>query len=352
MWNRNQATERLGIDYPIIQGPFGGGLSSTKLTAIVSTAGGLGSFGADGLPGEAIMGLVDELRSMTAKPFAINLWVPREDAAPPDASRFNRILDLLGGYYQELGIVRPARPERYGRDFESQVRALLQAAPPVFSFVYGIPDASILSACREKGIVTLGTATTPEEGVALDRAGVDCIVASGMEAGGHKGAFLRPVEDSLMGTFTLVPQLVDRVSAPVIAAGGIADSRGIRAALALGAQGVQIGTAFLACMESGASDGHRALILAAERDETVLTRVFTGRLARSIKNRFTAEMAAHEPELPIWPIQSWFAGSLKAAAIAAGRTDLISLWAGQCAPLVHLDRASALFDDLVSGLSV
>jgi nitronate monooxygenase len=151
--------------------------------------------------------------------------------------------------------------------------------------------------------------------------------------------------------FALVPQMVDQVNAPVLAAGGVADIRGIRAALALGAQGVQIGTAFLACEESGASDGHRARILEAERDETVLTRVFTGRLARSIHNRFSEEMAFHEPELPLWPVQSWFAGSLKAAALAGGRTDLISLWAGQCAPLVRFKSAAALFNDLVAGMA-
>jgi nitronate monooxygenase len=199
MWNRNRAAERLGVEYPIVQGPFGGGLSSTRLSATVSNAGGLGSYGADGLSGEAIIGLVAELRSMTAKPFAVNLWIPREAVTPPDAAEFDRNLGRLDAYYRALGIARPARPERYGQDFECQVRALLEASPPVFSFVYGVPDVSILAACREKGIVTVGTATTPAEGVALDRAGVDCIVASGVEAGGHKGAFLRPVEECLMG---------------------------------------------------------------------------------------------------------------------------------------------------------
>jgi nitronate monooxygenase len=351
MWNATSAAKKVGIEYPIIQGPFGGGLSTTKLASAVSNAGGLGSFGGDSLDGEGIMKLVAEMRSMTAKPFAVNLWIPRETVAAPTVQEFQYNLSLLEAYYRELGIEPPARPERFGQDFGMQIRALLEARPPVFSFVYGVPEASILQECRERSIVTIGTATTPDEAVVLDRAGVDCIVASGVEAGGHKGAFLGPVEESLMGTFTLVPQVVDRVKAPVIAAGGIADIRGVRAALALGAQGVQIGTAFLACKESGASAQYRALLLSAERDDTTLTRVFTGRLARSIRNRLSREMAAHETDLPLWPVQSWFVGSLKAAAIAQGRTDLISLWAGQCAPLVRLNSAEALFHDLVTGLS-
>lgn len=350
MWNRTRAAEILGMEYPIVQGPFGGGASSTRLAATVSNAGGLGSFGAVGLDGAAIVALAAELRGLTQKPFAINLWIPQEEASPPDAQERERGLARLDGYYRELGIARPVPPARYGQDFETQIRAVLEARPPVFSFVYGVPEPSILQSCRERGIVTLGTASTPDEAVALDRAGVDCIVASGMEAGGHRGAFLRPVEQSLMGTFALVPQTVDRVAAPVIAAGGIADARGIRAALALGAQGVQIGTAFLACRESAASPEHRALLLAADRDETVLTRVFTGRLARGIRNRFSEEMARHEPELPLWPVQSWFAGSLKPASTAQGRTDLVSLSAGQGAPLVRFESAEALFRDLVAGL--
>jgi nitronate monooxygenase len=350
MWNDTGAASRLGIEYPIIQGPFGGGLSTAELTAIVSNAGGLGSYGADSLPPGSIKEVVTEIRSMTDRPFAINLWIPREPAPLPTLDEFEQCLKRLDPYYEELGIGRPARPDRYGQNYEAQIDALLEAAPPIFSFVFGIPEPRVLQACRERGIATIGTATTPDEAVALDQAGVDCIVASGSEAGGHKGAFLKSAEESLMGTFALVPQVVDRVKAPVVAAGGVADSRGIRAALSLGAQGVQIGTAFLACTESGASADYRELLGKACRD-TVLTSVFTGRLARSLHNRFVEEMQACEPDLPLWPIQSWFSGSLKAAAIAQRRTDLIPLWAGQAASLVRSRTAQSLFDDLIQGVS-
>src|SRR5207253_8858692 len=169
--------------------------------------------------------------------------------------------------------------------FEDQARVLLDANVPVFSFIFGIPPKEILDECRVKGIVTIGTATTPDEAAALEEAGVDAIVASGFEARGHRGSFLRPAEDSLTGTLSLVPQIRDIVDVPVIAAGGIGDARGVIAALALGAEAVQIGTAFLACDESGASRLHREALRGPDAGHTGLTRGFTGRLARGIRNR-------------------------------------------------------------------
>ncbi len=246
MWFETEASRRLRIRYPIIQGPFGGGASSASLTATVSNAGGLGSFGVHTFTSPQIAQTAGAIRKLTDKPFALNLWVPKVPLSAPSEAQFEQSLALLDPYYRELGMARPPRPASFGQDFAAQVRAVMEARPAVFSFVFGIPDRSILQECRKSGIVTLGTATTPDEAAALDDAGIDCIVASGFEAGGHRGAFLRPAEESLIGTFALIPQVVDRVKAPVIAAGGIADARGIKAALALGAKGVQIGTAFLA----------------------------------------------------------------------------------------------------------
>ena len=174
--------------------------------------------------------------------------------------------------------------------FEDQARVLLDAKVPVFSFIFGIPPQEILEECRAKRIVTIGTATTPEEAAALQEAGVDAIVASGFEAGGHRGSFLRAAEDSLTGTFSLVPQIVDMVDVPVIAAGGIADARGVVAALALGAEAVQMGTVFLACEESGASRLHRQALRGKKAGHTALTKGFTGRLARGIHNRLLEEL--------------------------------------------------------------
>lgn len=353
MWFETDVSRRLGIRYPIIQGPFGGGPSSATLAATVSNAGGLGSFGVHTLTPVQITQTADDIRKLTSKPFGLNLWIPQGDPPCPSEDEFERSVAALDTYYREFGIARPERPGTFGQDYEAQVRAVLDARPAVFSFVFGIPDPSILRECRERSIVTLGTATTPDEAVALDAAGVDCIVASGFEAGGHRGAFLRPAEESLIGTFALIPQVADRVKAPVIAAGGIADARGIRAALALGAQGVQIGTAFLACKESAATHSHRELLFDRRAGDTVLTKVFTGRLARSIRNRFADEMKARESELAPFPLQMWLAGALKVASVARGSTDFISLSAGQAAPLLRRRGRGAqeLFDELVFEMS-
>src|ERR1700722_1640608 len=282
-WNQNRLTAKLGIEYPIIQGPLGG-LSSQRLTAAVSNFGGLGSFGAHILPPDAIKDVIEEIRSLTSKPFAMNLWVSMEDegARTSDENAFNRSLAPLAVHIAALGAPRPEY-EPYSRTrFEDQARVLLDERVPVFSFIYGIPPREILEECRAKRIVTIGTATTPAESAALQDAGVDAIVASGFESGGHRGSFLRAAEDSLTGTFSLVPQIADMVDVPVIAAGGIADARGVVAALALGAEAVQMGTVFLACAESGASRLHREALLDRKAGSTGLTKGFTGRLARGI----------------------------------------------------------------------
>src|ERR1700732_2035529 len=253
-WNENRLTAKLGIDCPVIQGPLGG-LSSQKLTAAVSNFGGLGSFGAHGLAPEAIKDVIGEILSLTSKPFAMNLWVSMEDegARASDENAFNRSVAPLAAHLAALGAPRPQyKPYSWIR-FEDQARVLWDEKVPVFSFIYGIPPQEILEECRTKHIFTIGTATTPEEGAALQEAGVDAIVASGSEAGGHRGSFLRAAEDSLTGTLSLVPRIVDRVDVPVIAAGGIGDARGFVAAMALGAEAIQMGTVFLTCEESGAS---------------------------------------------------------------------------------------------------
>src|SRR6201998_3197045 len=261
-WHENRLTAKLEIDYPLIQAPLGG-LSSQKLTAAVSNFGGLGSFGAHGLAPEAIKEAIAEIRSLSSKPFAMNLWVSMEDegARTSDVNAFNRSLAPLAVHLAALGVPRPAYKPYSPTRFEDQARVLLDANVPAFSFIYGVPSREILEECRAKSIVTMGTATTPDEAVVLQDAGVDAIVASGFEAGGHRGSFLRSAEDSLTGTFSLVPQIVDIVDVPVIAAGGIGDARGVVAALALGAEGVQLGTAFLACEKSGAHPVHREAIL-------------------------------------------------------------------------------------------
>ena len=351
-WNENRLTAKLGIDYPVIQGPLGG-LSSQKLTAAVSNFGGLGSFGAHGLAPQAIRDVIGEVRSLTSKPFAMNLWVSMEDegARTSDENAFNRRLALLAGHIVALGAPCPEyKPFSWTR-FEDQARVLLDESVPVFSFIYGIPPQEILDECRAKHIVTIGTATTPEEGAALGEAGVDAVVASGFEAGGHRGSFLRAAEDSLTGTFSLVPQIADMVNVPVIAAGGIADARGVLAALALGAEAVQMGTVFLACEESGASLPHRQALRGKKAGHTALTKGFTGRLARGIHNRLLEELNRAGTEILPYPLQRALVRNLAIPAEAAGRSDLLPLWAGQSANLSTCTDVSAFLNSLVEQVS-
>jgi nitronate monooxygenase len=348
MWNETDVSQKLGITYPIIQGPFGGGLSSVELVAAVSNAGGLGSYGIHTTPPNTIRDLAVKIRAATDKPFAFNLWIPESDGEPlVDRASFDRFIAPLRRYYQELEVAIPDIPTSFGQDYDEQIEAVLEVRPPVLSFVFGVPSREILRECRQRNIATIGTATTVDEASLLEEAGVDFVVASGFEAGGHRGSFLRSAEEALTGIFALVPQVSDRVKIPVIAAGGVADGRGIVAALALGAQGVQIGTAFLACDESGASPGHREKLFRDEAKRTVLTKVFTGRLARNIANRFTAEMAAHEHDLPPYPIQRWLTGRFREAALRQRRDDLIALSAGQAAALVQRGSASSLLAKLI-----
>lgn len=351
-WPRTRVSDTLGIRYPIIQGPFGGGLSSVALTAAVTRAGGLGSFGAHHLLPSEIGPLVDALRVATGGQFAVNLWVNTHDA-PESAmtkERFAAAVALLEPVYEASGAEPPECPERFAPTFEEQFEALIAAAPPVFSFVFGIPSAEILEACRERSIVTIGTATTPDEATALGDAGVDLIVASGFEAGGHRGAFIRTVEESLVGTMPLVRIATEEVDTPIIAAGGIVDARGILAAHALGAEGVQIGTAFLATDESGTTPEHRALLLAGDqRRRTLLTRVFSGRLARGLPNRLTDELVGAEAVAP-YPYQGYLLRPVLQAARAIGDTRVVSLWSGQGAPLLRHTSAGELFASLVDGM--
>ncbi|MEO8703047.1 MAG: nitronate monooxygenase [Kofleriaceae bacterium] len=347
---QTEATRRLGIAHPIVQGPFGGGLSTPHLASAVSELGGLGSFGAHFVAPDDLAGVAAKIRAGTAKPFALNLWVSDHDPGGDALTQgeLDRAYAVVEPYFRELGVAKPVLPARFGYRFDDQVEALLAVAPPVFSFVFGVPAPAVLAACKQRGIVTAGAATTIAEGRALDEAGVDLIVASGCEAGGHRPSFLARSEDSLMGTFALVQLLADRVKAPVIAAGGITDGRGIRAALTLGAQAAQLGTAFLACEESNATQAHRELLFSERAEHTTLTRGFTGRLARGLANRWTREQTT---ALLPYPIQSWLLGQLRPAAIAAGVTDLISLWSGQCAPNLRHHTVPSLMAALTSDLS-
>jgi nitronate monooxygenase len=349
MWYHTTATKILGSQYPIMQGPFGGGLSSVKLAATVSNLGGVGGYGVYTLEPDEIVCVNSDLQKATNKPYNINLWVSDTDTMPENIidERFENTKSLFQSWFDELGLSIPEKPIIQTSRYENQVQTILDIRPPVFSFSFGIPSADILDQCRKKSIVTSGTATTLDEALAIEAAGIDLIIASGFEAGGHRPSFLSTAESSLVGSFVLVQQIKDRVHIPVIAAGGIASGKGIAAALALGADGVQIGTAFLACEESAAPAFHRDLLFSDAAKYTVLSRAFTGRLGRGLMNRITGEMNGKDKDLLPFPSQSRFTGSLREAAINRKKWELIFVWGGQIASVLKHRKAADLMNALI-----
>lgn len=337
-----------GIDEPIVLGPFGG-LSSLELTAAVSDAGGLGSYGLYGYSADRISDTVAALRSATSRPFAVNLWLPTGEEVVPADVDLGPATAAAKPLFDELGLPLPAPPTEFLPDLDAQLTAVLDAAPAVLSLVFGVPSPRLVEAARSRGVRLVGTATTVAEAVALEAAGVDAVVATGAEAGGHRVSFLRPAEQSLVGTFALVPQVVDAVGVPVIAAGGIADRRGVAAAFALGASGVQVGSAFLRTRQSAATDAHRQAIAGAADTDTVLTRAMSGRLARGIPNRAMRTLETAGVIAP-FPAQNWLTGQFRAEAGRRGEGDLVSLWAGQAARLAVREDAAEVFAELSAGL--
>jgi len=295
-------------------------------------------------PGQIAQSIA-EIRALTTRPFAVNLFAGGPDGTGSrDASR---MLELMAPHHARLGLAAPTTPNDFLPPFEEQAQVVLDSNVPIFSFTFGIPAAGIIARIKARGIKLMGTATTIAEARALHAAGVDAIVAQGSEAGAHRGTFLASCEDSLIGTMALVPQIVDAVPLPVIASGGIMDGRGIVAAVALGASGVQMGTAFLACPESGAAAVYKAAVLASRDDGTLLTRAFSGRMARGIANSFAVEMKAHAHELLRYPAQNNLTRPMRAAAATQGDADHLSLWAGQAASLARVMPAAELVALLV-----
>ena len=339
----------LGVEAPIVLGPFGG-LSSVALTSRVSELGGLGSYGLYGYGGVRIRQVVEQLRGATGRPFALNVWLETGDEAGTGDFDIAEGGSALESLFAEVGLEPPADvPERFLPDASEQIDAVIQARPRVVSFVYGVPAPEVVEAAHRVGAAVLGTATTVDEAVALAEGQVDAVIASGAEAAGHRVSFLRSPEDSLVGTFALIPQVVDAVDVPVIAAGGIADRRGVAAAFALGAEGVQVGTAFLVTRQSAAVASYRAAVRSAAAHDTVLTRAMSGRLARGLPNLATRTIEDGGTIAP-FPAQNWLTGQFRGPAALAGRADLLSLWAGQAAALAHFDEARGVFAELAEGL--
>ncbi len=338
----------LGIRHPIIQAPMGGGPSTPELVAAVSDAGGLGSLAAAYLTPEAIAVEVGRVRALTDRPFNVNLFAGGyEEGVDVDPGP---MLALLAGIHEAFGLPAPVLPSPTSDPFPDQFRAVLDARPAVFSFTFGIPDADSLARLRREGIVVVGTATSLHEARLLADAGVDGVVAQGSEAGGHRGSFATPFEAAMVPTLALVREIATALSVPVIASGGLMDGRDIAAARRAGASAVQLGTAFLACPESGASAAYKGALLDATGDTTVITRAFSGRPARGLRNRFIADLEGQDGIIPPFPTQNDLTRPLHAAAARAGDPGYLSLWAGQgvgrIRPLPAADLIRALVEEM------
>ena len=337
-------THALDLRLPLIQAPMAGGATTPELVAAVSNAGALGAFAAAILAPDALRAGVAKIRQLTDRPFSVNLFVLQSpQPAPAEIARANAV---LAPFRTELGLGAPAPLARYCEDPEAQFEALLEAAPAVASFTFGVHTARQVERLHARGCKVAGSATNVAEARAWEAAGADFVCAQGMEAGGHRGTFIGGYAESLLGTIVLVPQIVDAVKIPVIAAGGLMDGRGIAAALMLGASAAQLGTAFLRCAESGIHPAWKEAIRTANDTGTRVTRAFSGRMARGVENAFMRRMAAHEDEVPAYPVQNALTGELRAVAARSGKTDYMSLWAGQGAALSRSLPAAELVAQL------
>ncbi|MCD0470365.1 nitronate monooxygenase family protein [Flavobacterium sp. JAS] len=349
MWYNTEASKLLGIQYPILQGPFGGNLSSVELTAAVSNAGGLGGYGAYTMSPQEIFEADKQIKAATNKPYNLNLWVSDSDMHPNGISdeQFNKAKEIFKPYFDEVGIPLPEKPASFQSRFENQLEVILKVRPKVFSFMFGVPSANVLEQCRKSGIVTVGAATTLDEAIFLENAGVDMIIASGFEAGGHRPSFLASAESSLTGSFVLLQLIREKVKIPVIAAGGIANGKGVTAALALGASAAQIGTAFLACDESNALPIHKQMLFSAASKYTTLSRAYTGRVGRGLTSRIAKEILGKEASILPFPLQTTFMSPLRKAALDQEKWDMILFWGGQIAPILKHTKASELMHSLI-----
>ncbi|NLR68969.1 nitronate monooxygenase [Chitinophaga varians] len=348
MWYQTKATELLGIDYPIMQGPFGGNLSSAQLVSAVSNAGGLGGYGAYTNSPQEIVEIDRQIRAATNKPYNLNLWVSDTDVTGAVTDeQYQQGVRVFKPYFDELDLPVPVKPAPFQSRFENQLQVVMDIRPKVFSYMFGTLTEDVLEQCRRRGIITVGAATTLDEAIALEATGTDMIIASGFEAGGHRPSFLRSAEASVTGTFVLVQLIREKVKVPVVAAGGIATGAGIKAALTLGADAVQIGTAFLACEESNILPVHREALFSEKAKYTALTRAFTGRLGRGLTSRLGEETKGKEAGFLPFPLQGPFMSSLRKAALDKEQWDMIQFWGGQIAPILKHRKADALMHALV-----
>ena len=339
---------RLGIEHPIILAPMAGGAGTPELVAAVSNAGGLGSWGGAYSTPQQIIDAAKQIRALTGRPFAINLFAGgyepdrKVDPAP--------MLELVSRAHADLGLPPPVLPPNPPSPLADQLAAVFEARPAVFSFTFGVPAGDALVRMRKAGILTSGTATTVEEAKALAEAGVDNIVCQGEEAGAHRGTFLKPFEQSMVPVRELVAGTLKAVPVPAIASGGLMDGKDIAAMLKLGAAAAQLGTAFLPCPECGTPAAHKQAVLNARADTTVVTRAYSGRPARGLRNKFI-DLAREQDILPFGQ-QNDLTRPMRGEAGKKGVADYLSLWAGMSVTRARQMPAAELVKTLVDEIAL
>jgi len=347
-WPDRRILDLLGIEVPILQAPMAGATGSAMAIA-VGAAGGLGALPCAMLSSDQVRDEIEAFRAgCPARPLNLNFFC--HQPPPPDANRDARWKQALKPYYNEVGADFDApTPVSNRAPFDEQSCQLVeQLRPEVVSFHFGLPEPHLLQRVKASGAKVLSSATTVEEALWLERNGCDAIIAMGYEAGGHRGMFLSEDITSQIGTFALVPQIVDAVTLPVIAAGGIGDHRGLVAALALGASAVQIGTAYLFCPEAKVSAAHRRALDTAPASDTALTNLFTGRPARGINNRIMRELGPMSDLAPRFPLAGGALMPLRAITDPQGNSDFSNLWSGQALRLGRHMPAAELTQEIAS----
>ena len=345
-WQDRRLLDLFGIEHPLIQAPMAG-VSSPQMAVAASEAGGMGAIAAAILTPETLRGELQIVQQGTGRPTSVNFFVHKDPTADP--ARDPGWRKRLAAYYRELGLSPDAGaggPVRAPFN-AAMCEVVLEYKPKVVSFHFGMPDAALVRRLKDARILVISSATTAEEARWLEGQGCDAVIAQGNEAGGHRGMFLTDDIARQPGTMALVPQVVDAVKVPVIATGGIGDGRGIAAALALGAAGVQIGTAFMLTPEAKTGPLHRAALKQANDNSTTLTNIFTGRPARGIVNRYVREVGPISPDAPQFPLAAGGSQPLRAAAESKGSADFTPLWSGQAPTFAREMPTTALIAKLV-----
>src|SRR5699024_3480824 len=347
MWHENKITQYLNIKYPIIQAGMAGGVTTPELVATVSNSGALGNLGAGYMSPEQMRENIRKIKQLTDKPFGVNLFIPET----PEVSEeeISKVNEWLQPFREELNLPEESEVKKPSALlFEKQLKIIIEEQVPICSFTFGLPSKETVQQLKKENIIIIGTATTVNEAIANEENGMDMVVVQGSEAGGHRGTFMGSFEDGMIGTMALVPQAVDYVNIPIIAAGGIMAGRGVLSALILGAQAVQIGTAFVTSPESGAKEQHKEAILNSVEENPVVTSTFSGKPARGIRNDFITKMEKYEEKLPKYPIQNTLTKSIRKEAAKQNRPEWMSLWCGQNLRSSKQQAASEVISEIIT----